>query len=217
MTTGATTLCLLATVFLTLHAAAYNGCNVTNSVTGNETVNLQLLANFGNVTVRIDDADAPEQAQVSFCTPQNVTALNGANCGPAFLAFVGESCGSPATILFDVVASNVTAIDNRTSSIEYSSSTGTQRAVVVLQCQLGFAGLESTANVTVVGGVYTFHFLSELVCAGYVPEPAPADKMLSKGAIVGIIIGIVALVVIAAALFQWRAKGGNDDGGYQRI
>lgn len=198
-------------------AVGFDGCNAT---VDNSTVNTAYLEDYGNVTVSIPSAKGlvAAQALLSFCTPSNVTANNKVNCGPAFLAIAGDTC--PDSLLFDVVTSDLTVINNKTTRLDLSSSHNAAiSAIVYLTCQAGLDAVLTAANVTVLQNVYTFQFSSEFVCAGYVPASSSnsGPKLLSKGAIVGIIIGIVAVVVIAAALFQWRAKSNSGSESYQRL
>eukprot|EP00331_Platyophrya_macrostoma_P006395 CAMPEP_0176414428 /NCGR_PEP_ID=MMETSP0127-20121128/5252_1 /TAXON_ID=938130 /ORGANISM="Platyophrya macrostoma, Strain WH" /LENGTH=214 /DNA_ID=CAMNT_0017794325 /DNA_START=54 /DNA_END=698 /DNA_ORIENTATION=- len=192
-------------------ASSFDGCNVTTA--DNTTVNVAYLESYGNVSISTTSG-ASSVALVSLCTPMNITANDLSNCGPAYLAVVGSTCSD--SLLFDTVSSDLTVVNIKSTRIDFTSShNATLRAIVNLVCQAGLDAVLSASNVTVLdGATYTFEFTSEFVCAGYAPAASSDDSsnMLSKGAIVGIIIG----VVIAAALFQWRAKS-NSASEYQRI
>jgi hypothetical protein len=197
-------------VSVTVSASA-GGCNVTDPYSGNKTINLSYLSKFGNVS--LGNRSSGGVVDISFCVPVNVTSHSGALCGSAFLAEVGADCAD--SVLFDIVSSPLRVMDQKTAEIAFACSLGAQTATVFLVCQ---AGLDFTSiEAPVHNGTHTIYtFAGDQVCAGYVPPP-PEEEMLSKGAIVGIIIGIVGFVVITSALFQWRSRRNSDGDGYEQI
>ena len=66
-------------------------------------------------------------------------------------------------------------------------------------------------------------YANEKVCPGYTPPAtsapqAPEEKKgLSTGAIVGIVIGALAILVIVLVIFRWKAQKGEEEGEYQRV
>ncbi|CUG92639.1 membrane-associated protein, putative [Bodo saltans] len=204
-------------VSLLLFCASANqggGCNVTDPFSDNKTINLVYLSKFGNVSLsNASSNNAAGSVDVSFCEAAPIVSRSGALCGSAFLAEVGAECTD--SVLYDVVANPLTVLDQKTSQLTLSSSFGAQTATVIFVCQAGL-DFASLTPPTYVGEHVTYTFTGEQVCAGYVPPP-PEDEMLSKGAIVGIIIGIVGFVVIASALFQWRSRRISDGDGYEQI
>jgi hypothetical protein len=84
---------------------------------------------------------------------------------------------------------------------------------VSIRCDSGVEKLTATEPVIELNGTsFYFSFASRTVCPGYAPS---TDDMLSRGAIVGIVIGFVAVVVIVSAVFQWKQKTASD--AYQSI
>lgn len=59
---------------------------------------------------------------------------------------------------------------------------------------------------------YEINFYSKTVCIGYRPSDEDDDEIngLKTGAIVGIVIGVVGVVVLGAVIYQWRAKAAEE-------
>ena len=201
---------VVAVIAIASVAAAPNGCNVTDSFNDNKTINLAYFSAYGNVTFELNSV--PVVVGVSFCAASNFSR-GGANCGPAYLFIpTGSSCAE--SLVFDTLNSPLAVVDNKTSVVVYSTADGKSTASVVLVCQPLLDGVNPLGPIEVVNSAYTIKFSSEMACAGYEPVTSKSNE-LSKGAIVGIIIGVVAIVVIAAAVFQWRSKNRAED--YQQI
>ena len=199
----------LAAPLLLLCAVArgdeFNVCNTTTPT--NESVSLKYLEAAGNVTVTLNDE--PHLVSVSLCE------MAPFQCGVSgYLFFAGDSCESG--INFDLPSSSVTYNETAAAaSLELSASAlpGTT-ALVSIKCDSSAESLRPIEHALLINSSYYFAFASRTVCPGYAGPPSSSD-MLSRGAIVGIIIGFVAVVVIVSAVFQWKQKTSSDE--YQSI
>ncbi len=184
-----------------------NICNVTAS--DNRTVTLQYLDTGSNVSVAL--MNTSRTVEMSLCTERKLS------CGAAgFLLLLDEAGGCGAgSITFDAPLSSVSYNETTASaSLELWASANSVAAMVSVLCDPGAANIVATEPVMRLNAsAYYFAFASRTVCPGYTPPSS--DDMLSRGAIVGIIIGFVAVVVIVSAVFQWKQKTAGD--AYQSI
>jgi hypothetical protein len=193
-------------------SAEINTCNI--STAKNETVTLKYLANnaAGNVTVSLNDE--PRVVMLSLCSPSDLA------CGATgYLVLLDENggCGH-GSVTYDVAQSSGFSYNASSASVvmELMASSNGATAKIAIQCDPSADRLlTSTEPVTVLRSAERFFaFASRTVCPDY--APAKGDDMLSRGAIVGIIIGFVAVVVIVSAVFQWRSRSSSGDA-YQSI
>ncbi|EAN91763.1 hypothetical protein TcCL_NonESM10227 [Trypanosoma cruzi] len=168
-------------------------CRVNTSDTG-ESISLEYLSNYGNVSVMLGDVKI--DLGVSFCWPKKFSAF-GEECDFGYMIIYEKGCEGTFT------HSDNVSLENDTLFFTIRSP-NTLMADVYVECDESINGLRAlSANETEITK-YVFRFASTTVCPGY--QPPGRDKFPSKGFLITIVTGIVGVVVVAAALFQWKSR-----------
>ena len=189
-------------------------CGIT--VNG-EPVTFEYVGAEDNTTIKV--SNIVNKFDISLCDAKNFS-IGGSVCGFGYFMNMTEP---RCSTVFDV-ATNITY--NETNGVAERSFTtsqfGADTVKILIRCSSGAEGgalvPDPTQPSTTESGVTTLYFVSMTVCPGYAPPEPPAEEenKLKTGAIVGIIIGVVALIVLGAAIFTWKSKASND-GQYQSM
>jgi hypothetical protein len=175
---------------------------------------------YGDQTATLENFDAVDfkrkvsgvEWMISPCAMQTFEGCNGTG----YIA-VNES---NVCYVYNVkgLSEYVPALNTFTTSYSINNTQGLLLAgepiTMVVKCKIGAEGQEDGTR---VGNTITF--LDESVCPTTVTTaPAPEKKKgLSTGAIVGIVIGALAVLVIILVIFRWKSSKTEEEGEYQRV
>ncbi|RNF08824.1 hypothetical protein TraAM80_02566 [Trypanosoma rangeli] len=169
--------------------------------TGNEDeyMSLEYLANYGNVSMTLSKREVT--LGVSFCRPKNFSSFS-------------EQCGSGYMIMYEKGCEGVFVFSgnlSRKNKTLFFTLRSTQKlmANVYVDCDENLIDLRVLSATETGNMTYEFRLASMTVCPGY--NPSGSDNFLSKGYIIAIVTGIVGVVIVAAALFQWKSKNRSDE------
>ena len=150
------------------------------------------------------------------------TELTGCPATPGFMAFmdstntcvvldVKESAYNPNTLVFTTNFSSTGA----TAAPKMFGADASAKRTVIVKC-----GAEDSTNgeTTTKDGETIVTYTSRDACGEKTNAAAPEDEGLSTGAIVGIVIGSLALIVIILVICRWKStKGEGEEGEYERV
>ncbi|RNF07119.1 uncharacterized protein Tco025E_07438 [Trypanosoma conorhini] len=175
------------------HQVYAEECRVNTTSTG-EYMSLEYLSNYGNVSMTLSDRELI--LGVSFCKPK-IFSASGEQCGSGYMIMYDKGCGG----LF--VSSGNLSLKNETLFFTLRSDQKLL-ANVYVDCDKNLDSLRVLSANETENMKYMFRLASMTVCPGY--HPSGTGTFLSKGFIIIIVTGIVGVVILVAALFQWRSR-----------
>ncbi|EKF28937.1 hypothetical protein MOQ_007298 [Trypanosoma cruzi marinkellei] len=168
-------------------------CRVNTSDT-DDSISLEYLSDYGNVSVMLDEVEIV--VGVSFCWPKKFCVF-GEECDFGYMIIYEKGCEGIFTHSDNVSLKNGTLFFTLRSPKPLVAD-------VYVECDEAINGLRALSANETENTKYVFRFASTTVCPGY--QPAGRDNFPSKGFIITIVTGIVGVVVVAAALFQWKSR-----------
>eukprot|EP00744_Colponema_vietnamica_P015382 GILI01021558.1.p1 GENE.GILI01021558.1~~GILI01021558.1.p1 ORF type:complete len:228 (-),score=14.65 GILI01021558.1:36-719(-) len=164
--------------------------------------------------------------ELSACTAQNLSDA----CGIAYVGIIDGTHGCSTafdTIIQQTVTANYLERVFNMSAPQAPYTGGSFTLRVYCDENASDDSLFTNSSIPssyIVGNNYVTskaNYYAKSVCLGYTPPtqaPIPDDggNSLQTGAIVGIVIGVVGVVVLASVIYQWRSKA-KEDAAYSQL
>lgn len=199
-------------------ASAEENCTISYA---NETFSLAYIPSGSEQSVRVAGTnDTYIRMYLSACLAS--TSDIGGGCGEGKFVGVtkdGENDGKTCVSAFDVSNSYV-ANKAYIQRVFRDSTNADNEFTLRIHCDPDaeenafFSNETSPSSVQPSGNgqTYLVQFYSKSVCGNFEPSGSDEDDgaALKTGAIVGIVIGVVGVVVLGSVIYQWRSKASEE-------
>lgn len=207
---------LFAMVTTVARADEAVNCSYTE---GNNTFSLNWLVADPQTPFVTDIKTYGEKAQIYLSPCASMTFTPNASAPNATCSgFVAIATGEECRFQFANMSGPVTMQGNDTLVATYETKDGSDQLTIAVTCDATLSATQiDMADYDKADEKFTLKLKSPTVCANY-QQAAPADKTsLSTGAIIGIVVGAVALVAIVIGVCVFKSKSSGDEGGYSRV